>query len=263
MGSKVVIGTCRLCLKANRELCDSHYVPAAVYRQLREDKAKKPDPWVITPRASVQTSRQLSAHLLCEDCEGMFSSNGEDWVGRHFLKANGSFKLATILAAQTPLAATSDDPTRVYLAANIPEVDPSALAYFAASVFWRGSIYPWNDERTIPVPLGKYGEDFRKYLLGESPFPTHAALIVSVRQGGDVSMTTMLPYAGKVDGARGYNFLMPGLAFVLGVGRDISPRMKKYCFVRGVGNPIASTPAVEPHVEEIARRMHIANKRSR
>lgn len=256
-----MLGGCRLCLAQGVALRANHYVPKAVYRQLRDTSSKRPDPWVISGQASFQTSKQLTAHLLCDGCEGALSANGEDWVLKRFRRLDCSFELAWILCAQKPVAASADNPTKVYTAASIPGMNAAALAYFAASVFWRGAIHPWNDDGTIPVPLGKrYSDEFRRYLRGERPFPENAALVVSVREGGDVSMMTIPPFAGvKAEGVRMYNFLTPGLAFVLAVGQRIRPEMRQYCFVRGAGHPIAATPILEPGIEEIARGMHARN----
>lgn len=254
-----MLGTCRLCQATNVKLRDSHYVPKAVYRQLRDPGAAKPDPWTITSKASFQTSKQMTAHLLCDGCEGALSANGEDWVLRRFQRLDGTFELASILSAQLPVAASNDNPTKVYTAGTVPDLDAAAMAYFAASVFWRGSLHPWNDDGSIPVALGRYGEEFRRYLRGEQAFPTHAVLILSVREGGAVSMMTVPPFRNPTAGVHTYNFLMPGLAFVLAVGQGISPLMKQYCFVRGLGHPIAATPILESHLEELARGMHLRN----
>ena len=174
------IGACKLCLAPAVELRDSHYIPAAVFRQLRDRQARSPHPYMITDRGSVQTSKQQKAHLLCNECEGRLSANGEDWVLKHFLKADGTFKLQDILSRRAPFAAVAD----------IKEINPAALSYFAASIFWRGSIHPWNTDSTVPIPLGKYAEPFRRFLMGEQQFPVEAALFLAVRDGEAVSMLT-------------------------------------------------------------------------
>jgi len=117
-----MIGTCKLCLIPGLELRGSHYIPKAVYRQLRDvTSSSNPNPWSIDKATSVQTSRQLSAPLLCETCEGRFSKFGEDWILRHFLKADGGFRLASILAVHKPSVHADGNATRVYLAGDIPE----------------------------------------------------------------------------------------------------------------------------------------------
>lgn len=139
-------GKCKLCLQEGIELRVSHGVPVGVYRILRDDNAKNPNPWLVSEQGAVQTSKQLTAPLLCYDCEQRLSTDGENWVLANCLKKDGRFRLASILSSRTADVSSPANPTRVYWATNIPEIDRSALAYFAASIFWRGSIYGWNHD---------------------------------------------------------------------------------------------------------------------
>jgi hypothetical protein len=142
----VKTGKCKLCLQEGIELRVSHGVPVGVYRILRDDNAKNPNPWLVSEQGAVQTSKQLTAPLLCYDCEQRLSTDGENWVLANCLKKDGRFRLASILSSRTADVSSPANPTRVYWATNIPEIDRSALAYFAASIFWRGSIYGWNHD---------------------------------------------------------------------------------------------------------------------
>ena len=54
------------------------------------------------------------------------------------------------------------------------QVDPTArdaLAYFAASMFWRGAVYPWTPKHTYPIRLGPYEEDFAGICLVSQTSP--------------------------------------------------------------------------------------------
>lgn len=153
MGAKS-IGQCRLCLRCDVELQESHFLPKGIYRILRDDGHPNPNPFLVTGSARVQTSWQMKANLLCEACEGRFCKNGEDWVLRSCLKKDGSFRLAAWLAARAPDISAAGAATRIYFAANIPEIDIAALSYFSASIFWRASIHGWNSDGSIPVELG-------------------------------------------------------------------------------------------------------------
>lgn len=248
------IGNCRLCLASDIELRDSHYLPKAIYRQLRDPQAYNPNPYAISEQGSAQTARQLRAHLLCADCEERFSKHGENWVLENSRRADGTFKLASILAQHQPAVFADGNATKVYHAAGISEVDRVSLAYFAASIFWRGSIHGWNADRTIPVPLGPYSEQFRKFLLGEANFPEHVVLLLTVREASDTSMLTATPVGDRRDGHSVYKFPMPGLAFAIAVGKGMPAEFRKFCFVRGIGNPLSVTPLLE----EIVQRDPIA-----
>ena len=64
---------CKLCLQRVASLEDSHFLSAGIYRILRDDNEKNPNPWLLTKETAVQTSRQMTARLLCRDCEQRFS----------------------------------------------------------------------------------------------------------------------------------------------------------------------------------------------
>jgi hypothetical protein len=71
-------------------LQESHYIPAGIHRRLRETDQKNLNPYAITKKAAVQTSKQKTAFLLCSDCENRISKYGGNWVLAH------SSKLTTI-----------------------------------------------------------------------------------------------------------------------------------------------------------------------
>lgn len=63
-----IVGTCRLChINANPQV--SHFLPNAVYAQLREDALKNQHPVLMTEDDSIISSKQIAEHLLCFDCE--------------------------------------------------------------------------------------------------------------------------------------------------------------------------------------------------
>lgn len=251
-----VIGECRLCLRNGVRLQRSHFLSAGIYRQLRDDTEDNPNPWLVTGNSAVQTSRQMTAPLLCRDCEQRFSKLGEDWVLAHCLKKDGNFPLASILSSRAPDVSSPGKPTRIYFAAGIPAIDVPAIAYFAASVFWRGSIYGWNTDGSVPVKLGPFQEQFRSYLMGSASFPSDSRLWVAVREGGRVDRLTYPPYGSRVDKVRVYKFPMPGLAFTLIVSRNIPAAYREMCFVYGPRNPIIVTPVVEQFIWSDAVKLY-------
>ena len=249
-------GRCKLCLKDMVDLQDSHFLPAGIYRIIRDAKEDNPNPLEITEKTAVQTSRQVTAWLLCRCCEQRLSKNGEDWVLRNCLRSNSRFSLASILALQTPDVSLATTPTRLYYASKIPKIDVSALAYFAASIFWRGSIHCWNDNGSIPVKLGPFQEQFRKYLMGESTFPKDCSLWVVVREGTKLNRLTAFPVGERKGLFHLHQFPMPGFAFSLVVGKNVPPLYREWCFVYGVGNPIIVTPIIEELLAEKAVKLY-------
>jgi len=249
-----MMGQCKLCLKTGVALKNSHFISAGIYKRLRDKNEKNPNPWMLSKTTAVQTSRQITAYLLCKDCEQRFNKNGEDWVLKHCLQEDGNFPLASILASRVP-DISSSDPTRVYYASKIPEINISALAYFAASIFWRGSIYGWNDDGSIPVKLGPFQEEFRQYLMELKMFPRDCTLLVLVREGKDIDRLTFTPLSERIDNFHVHKFPMPGLAFTLAVGKNIPIKFRPACFVYGSNNPIVMTSKIEKYLEDTAIKM--------
>jgi hypothetical protein len=234
-----------------KDLQDTHYLSKGIYRKLRDSGWKNPNPWKITKKEAVQTSKQQTAYLLCRECEQRFSKYGERWVMGHCLQADGKFPLLSILASRIPDLSPDNSATKVYYAANIPEIDISALAYFAVSIFWRASICPWNADGSIPVELGPFKEQFRQYLLDAKlqAFPRNCSLLLAVREGKEVSHLMIPPTSARRDNFRVHKFPMPGLAFALAVGKNLPANHREMCFVHGAGNPIGVTPIIEPILE--------------
>jgi hypothetical protein len=260
------IGKCKLCLADGVELQDSHFLPKGVYRILRDDGAPNPHPWIISERKTAQISFQLKAHLLCRDCEQRLSKQGEKWVLENCLKKDRSFPLATVLAARPPEVFSSTNPTRVYFADKVHEIDCSALAYFAASMFPRGSIHGWSEDGAIPVKLGPFQESFRAYLMGLADFPVDCALLVTVREGKEIDRLTHAPVGERREFCHIYKFPMPGLAFSLAVGKNIPENYRNSCFVHMPGNPIMVTPILEQWLKRDANQllqMHFDRKSQR
>ena len=250
-----MIGTCRLCLKAGVELERSHLLSAAVYRILRDDgKVPNANPFLITPEGSVQSSKQQWAFLLCEPCEAILSREAEDWIFRHGMKADGNFPLADVLRKVRPSVGTLADHTRLYEGILIPEINSHAITHFAIGIFWKASVYEWNTDKTIPVNLLGYQDEFRRFLLGEAVFPQDAVLTVLVREAGAIDRLTHTPFGSVGAVTATYQFPIPGFSFVLTIGKNIPQRISQYCFVRGLGSPIVTTVAVEEFLFHQAQR---------
>lgn len=246
---------CKLCLRYVTSLEESHFLSAGIYRILRDENEKNPNPWLLTGKTAVQTSRQMKARLLCRDCEQRFSKFGEDWVLKHCLRKDGSFPLASILASRTPDVHSDTNPTRIYHASRIPEINIPALAYFAASIFWRGSIHPWNDDGSIPVRLGPFQEQFRQYLMGLQAFPKDCSLWVVVREGKEIDRLTYAPIGERKGNFHVYKFPMPGLAFSLVVSKNIPANYRERCLVHGPGNPVVLTTLIDKLLVDDAVKM--------
>jgi hypothetical protein len=132
---------CKLC-KQDRELRESHFLPAAVYAQLREDAQQNPNPVLITSRVSLTTSKQITGRVLCAECEERLSKLGERWVLANMARPEG-FLIQEALVATKPIEA--NESIAYYSSADVAAINMDALVYFALSVFWRASTHRWSN----------------------------------------------------------------------------------------------------------------------
>jgi hypothetical protein len=126
------------------------------------------------------------------------------------------------------------------------------LSYFAASMFWRASVYPWNEDGSIPVPLGPFREPFRQYLMGLAHFPQHCVLWVAVREGKELDRLTHPPIGERREKYHVHILPMPGFGFSLTVSKYLPASYRRMCFVRATGNPIIVTELIEEALKKVA-----------
>ena len=247
-----IVGKCKLCLRPDMELRDSHFMPRALYTLLRTPERKNANPVVISHVRARTTSAQASDYVFCGDCEQRFSKHGESWVMAHCSRKNEEFLLRDALRTVTPIWPDSD--LLVYRAAEIPAIDVPKLIYFAASVFWRASIHEWEieGERASSIYLGtRYEELLRRYLVGETEFPENACLWVSVVRGDHVFPAIYPPVGAKKNNYWEYRFVIPGIMFHMCVGGQMrSNEIRKLCTLRSEGNLIYSSEKVDQGIIE-------------
>lgn len=212
-------------------MLNSHYLPASSYKIIRKDAGN--DPLVaISAGKSFFTTKQVRDYLLCRLCEERFNKNGESWFLDHCYRGAGNFKLKSLIEAIGPAMADRD--VAAYSAINAPEVNVEKLAYFAASILWRGAAHRWptEDGPLEPIPLGiKYKEQFRQYLLGSEPFPFNAILYVSLIPAEEWSSPMCLPRGGKVNSTKLWHYCvtMQGVSFTFLLGNLIPAHARKNC----------------------------------
>jgi len=147
------IGSCGLC-RATAPLQESHLLPRAIYRDLRTPDLADPNPIRILRGKTDISQAQVTAQLLCGECEQRFNKGGERYVLRNAFRGPGRFGFFDLLRNATPLP---QYPSRtVYSGLSVPGLEMDRLVYFGASVFWRGSATKFRNtgRRELWFPLG-------------------------------------------------------------------------------------------------------------
>ena len=208
---------CALCHEV-KPLCDSHFLPAGLYRLARTHESPNPHPVLITGGQWQKLSEQSRAFVLCRECETRFDHDGESWMLRHCCRGKGRFRLRERLLSRIP--SFVDGETSMYSAS---EEDVRRLTYFAMSVFWRGAAFHWPIGRDFSqlLRLGPFEEQIRRYLLTDSPLPTRTALIVCVSSRSHPPLGSAYPMS-YTDSKRDlfHRFHIPGLMFTLYLGQS-------------------------------------------
>jgi hypothetical protein len=228
-------GRCGLC-REDRDLRRSHLLPAGVFAIFRSCTTAGEHPVLITPRGSVFSDHEARAYLLCDDCEARFNREGEDWTLENCWRGPTEFRLRNVLGGA---ASVEREPGyHVFDGAATTGVEMRKLVYFAASVFWRAAACRWRiGEQLGPrLPLGPYEESLRQFLLAESAaLPDGVALVIGVSVAREDGHNCVAEYPipnRRSSGHFTHRFSIPGLSFMLFVGRPMPPVAKSYCASR-------------------------------
>jgi hypothetical protein len=227
-----VLGTCKLCM-LEMNLQDSHLMPRSLYKKARGSGTRgNQDPHVVTVRGRKPSSHQVTDYVLCRECEHRFNKNGEDYVMRLVTQQNGRFPLLEILNKIPPQQSGRN--FAAYSAAGTPDIDRDKIAYFALSVFWRASVHTWEQEsgEMVSIDLGKkYNEEIRRYLLGETAIPKHAALTVAVCTDTESQISFFVPRENRKVKDRSVGFGARGLFFMLRMSKTNAPWQQRLSMI--------------------------------
>ena len=215
-------GECKLCLKI-RILQDSHYMPRAMYKVLRDSKRKNPNPIFITNAKTATTSRQITDYVLCAECEQRFGKR-ESYVVSLIGKGN-RFPLRDRMDLIEPLKKHSES---TEYSGHTLGVDTEKLGYFALSMIWRGAVHEWFDpfgNKAQILSLARMEEEIRQHLLDQSPFPNNAVVIVRVCDDRTSRESMLLPSRTDVSGSA-FEMFTPGIHFFVSLGVNINPVLR-------------------------------------
>jgi hypothetical protein len=135
---------------------------------------------------------------------------------------------------------------KIYSAKSNPQIDSGALAFFAASVFWRAAVHHWRYLRLAPISrivLGPYQEQLRKFLLGEQRFPDSVGIWVWVSSYDQPSRAITTPHSMRYWDCHVHSFDIPGIRFMMIVGRALPDFVRLMCILNGRDQPILVSDA--------------------
>ncbi len=130
-------GTCALC-SVTAELIDSHFLPAALYKEMNDPAGPIKNMNAVTPKGTYQSGEQFHMPLLCQDCEIRFQQGGENRTLAMRYRSDGTYPLRELLRQSKSIY--SNEGTSVYDAVAIADIKTDHLIYFAASIFWRAGV---------------------------------------------------------------------------------------------------------------------------
>jgi hypothetical protein len=221
---------CALC-QEEKSLQQSHLLPRASFKIIRNySNPERQQLILVREGIAIQSSRQFTCQLLCRECENLLNVKGEHIVMNECFRDDGSFPLRSLLENEVP--AISAQHSQWFSGTHLKNINVNAYRYFAASVFWRGSVGRWGQRKPLGCEhsLGpKYEEAFRHYLLGEIPTPKQALLLVFVFTDIDENVLTFWPPQPSNEG--GYyvhHFAIPGIEFRMFLGGCIDPRIQQF-----------------------------------
>jgi hypothetical protein len=259
-------GKCKLCLK-DGDLQESHLLPAGVYRMCRPESGEITDPVGIRndPKTKTirvfQSSRQITGHILCFDCEQNLNRHGEDWVLPQLSTLQG-FPLYDKLTTVKPEIVEED--LAAYAGVRVPDIRTDFLTHFAMGIFWKAGVHDWQTGHgTLRLEFGPYQNEMRAFLLG-GLFPKHAWLMISVVPPPLPTISTYVPYTEKADGFTFHSFYVPGIEFMLTLGKRTPDYLRAMCVASNPARPIilGAFPAqlIGKQFAEALERGHIPAK---
>jgi hypothetical protein len=223
-------GKCRLCLE-DKPLCESHLVPEALYRFCRRGGHT---PIAMTEEEVGPSDKEITAPVLCGGCEDHLNKHGENWLIPKLAK-DQRFPFYDLVTKQTGVPIGNE----IRYSCRGDQIGVRKLTNFAIGVFWKASAHWWHMPGPYPlIELGKYREEFRLFLRREAEFPKHAALMVLIMPPHKSTEGFNLPDLRRRKPFHQYVFVVPGIIFMLCVGRGLDAERKAECFFSDPAHPI-------------------------
>ena len=161
---------------------------------MRDSNNGNDNPVLMSKSVSSQKSFQMRRPLLCSKCERRFSDGGESYVVP-LLHQRKKFSLLDRLKLAQPFFWSPNH--NAYICKDVG-FDPQKIGYFGLSILWRAAVCRWQtfDNDTTGVAVDpKYVESMRRYLVGETGFPTNIAVTATVATDYLSQHSCFVPYA--------------------------------------------------------------------
>jgi len=207
----------------------SHFMPAALYPTKKQLPRAR---FCTLDEVYTDHHEEVKEPLLCDGCEGRFSTNGESDVLLWLSAKAKVFKLRNHIDAIKPL---EEHPELSRYRVSDLGIDPSKFAYFAVSIVWRAAVHRWrlpNGSLSTQLDLGEHSERIRKYLKGDEPFPKDILAVVMIVSSDQEGREVWgLPAQFREAGCENFRLVVRGITFRVALGRTIDPMVRDGCCV--------------------------------
>jgi hypothetical protein len=234
------LGICKLC-REEKELVNSHFIPAGAFKALHASGLEVNEPMVLTEKRIIQSSRQITSHAFCGNCEDRFNRGGEAWT-LDKLATLTAFPLRDMVVASTP---EIDEPDfKVFACDKIPNFQFEKIIHLALGLFWKSAAHTWNviDGPAPRIELGPYEEPIRQFVHGTGPFPKNVCLGTFLDTSTPPLIAVTPPRRFQLEGAHLFIFYMNGLHCSLCVGKRAGALFGGACMASRAGHPIFLVP---------------------
>jgi hypothetical protein len=239
------MGVCKLCL-LTKPLMLSHLIPAGCYAYCESELVS---PLRVGNGVIFTTDRQTKDYLLCADCEEILNKGGEAWMIPKFTTIKHSFPFFTMLTNDPPFA--EEGGAALYNAGANPLIDVQKVTHFAMGIFWRASVHSWEKGGVEPmIDLGPYSESIRTWLRGDTVFPEHVYLSISVSRPPHARVNMAAPFAASRKEWRTFSMYILGVFYGLCVGRLTDPIFKLISFFPAEGHTVMVSDDVTANVNQ-------------
>lgn len=246
---------CALCEQEVDLLIESHLLPNAAYRAMRQiDPEHKLLQLNFRDSTGYYHEKQIKARLLCRGCEDLFSKRGERPAGMLWA-SNKRFGLLEIIKATVNFQPLNSG-MNLYDGNSLPATVVDSIKYLFFSIFWRASVWPDHLHTGYNGALGPYAQKIREFLLDREP-SMDFKLLVQVNTNENFHSLMRIPTLVSNMNVKTHYTSMQGLNVMLYLGQSAKSPDNLRIFsgmqssIAFVTLDISSTPIITNMVERL------------